>query len=131
MTPVILRAIICVARHDVAKWLFFGYAALTVVAYVVTFVSNTLVFRLVARHISVVQCLHDRTRLLETKQVALATCAQAVLPLVCQVPAFLTLSSALLLVEPITHGNVIVITQLWLAASPLFDALITLFVIKQ
>lgn len=38
-----------------------------------------------ARHISVVECLHDRTRLLETKQVALACCAQAILPLVCQV----------------------------------------------
>ena len=46
-------------------------------------------------------------------------------------PAFLTLSSILLLVQPLTNGKVIVVTQLWLAASPFFDALITLFVIKQ
>ncbi|KAI6188736.1 hypothetical protein M3Y98_00386300 [Aphelenchoides besseyi] len=46
-------------------------------------------------------------------------------------PAFLFLSSALLLVQPITHENVIVTTQLCLATSPLFDALISLFVIKQ
>ncbi|KAI6177495.1 hypothetical protein M3Y97_00913800 [Aphelenchoides bicaudatus] len=131
LLPVVLLCIICVARHDIAKWLFFGYAVLTVIAHVVTFVANTMVFRMVARHISVVQCLHDRVRLLETKQVALATCAQAVLPLICQIPAFLTLSSALLLVRPLTNANLIFITQLWLAASPLFDGLITLFVIKQ
>lgn len=84
-----------------------------------------------AKHISVVECLHDRTRLLETKQVAFATCAQAILPLICQIPAFLTLSSALLLVRPLTNATLIFITQLWLAANPLFDGLITLFVIKQ
>ncbi|KAE9550370.1 hypothetical protein FO519_006411 [Halicephalobus sp. NKZ332] len=131
MTPMALLAVICVARHDIGKWLFFGYAVLTFLAYVVTFVSNFVVFRIVAKHIPVVQCLHDKTRLLETRQVAIATFSQAMVPLVCQVPAFLTLSSALLLVEPVTNGNVIVITQLWLAASPLFDGLITLFVIKQ
>ncbi|KAI6188851.1 hypothetical protein M3Y98_00398900 [Aphelenchoides besseyi] len=86
---------------------------------------------MVALHISVVQSLHDRTRLLETRQIALATLIQALVPLLCQVPAFLFLSSALLLVQPITHENVIVTTQLCLATSPLFDALISLFVIKQ
>ncbi|CAD5222347.1 unnamed protein product [Bursaphelenchus xylophilus] len=131
LLPVILLIVISNAHHDIARWLFFAYASLTVVAHVVTFVSNFLVFWLVANHIKVVQCLHDRTRLLETRQVALATLAQAVVPMICQVPAFLALSSALLLIEPITHQNVIVITQLWLTASPLLDSLITLFVIKQ
>uniref|UniRef100_A0AC34RIL6 G-protein coupled receptors family 1 profile domain-containing protein n=1 Tax=Panagrolaimus sp. JU765 TaxID=591449 RepID=A0AC34RIL6_9BILA len=130
-SPVALLAIICIARHDVGKWLFFSYAVLTFSAYVVTFVSNSIVFRIVAKHIPVVQSLHDKTRLLETRQVAAATLAQALVPIVCQVPAFLTLSAALLLVEPVTDANVIVVTQLWLAASPLFDGLITLFVIKQ
>ncbi|KAI6239122.1 Phospholipid/glycerol acyltransferase domain-containing protein [Aphelenchoides fujianensis] len=129
--PLLLLTVICVARHDVAKWLFFFYAGSTVLAHLITFASNFMVFRMVARHIRVVQCLHDRTRLLETRQVAWATLLQAVIPLVCQVPAFLFLSSALLLVEPITHGNVIVLTQLSLAASPLLDGLISLFVIKQ
>uniref|UniRef100_A0AC34GQQ2 G-protein coupled receptors family 1 profile domain-containing protein n=1 Tax=Panagrolaimus sp. ES5 TaxID=591445 RepID=A0AC34GQQ2_9BILA len=131
MAPIVLLVVICLSRHDTGRWLFFVYAFLTFAAYVVTFVSNIVVFRIVAKHIHVVQCLHDKTRLLETRQVALATLAQAVVPLVCQVPAFLTLSSALLLVEPLTDGNVIVITQLWLAASPMFDGFITLFVIKQ
>ncbi|CAD5216454.1 unnamed protein product [Bursaphelenchus okinawaensis] len=131
LLPVILLVVICTAHHDIARRLFFAYASLTVIAHGVTFVSNFLVFWLVANHIKVVECLHDRTRLLETRQVAVATLAQAVVPLICQVPAFLALSSALLLIEPITHQNVIVITQLWLSASPLLDSLITLFVIKQ
>ncbi|KAI6218449.1 hypothetical protein M3Y95_01165400 [Aphelenchoides besseyi] len=131
LIPLFLLTVISFARHDVAKWLFFAFALLTVFAHVVTFVSNILVFRMVALHISVVQSLHDRTRLLETRQIALATLIQALVPLLCQVPAFLFLSSALLLVQPITHENVIVTTQLCLAASPLFDALISLFVIKQ
>lgn len=85
MIPISLLAVICVARHDVAKTLFFGYAFLTFAAYAVTFVSNSVVFRIVANHIRVVQSLQDRTRLLETRQVAIATLAQAVVPLVCQV----------------------------------------------
>ena len=85
MMPIALLAVICVARHDIAKWLFFVYAFLTFAAYLVTFVSNSLVFRIVANHIRVVQSLHDRTRLLETRQVAIATLAQAIVPLVCQV----------------------------------------------
>lgn len=80
-----LLAVICVARHDVGKWLFFGYAVLTFLAYVVTFVSNFVVFRIVAKHIPIVQSLHDKTRLLETRQVAIATFSQAMVPLVCQV----------------------------------------------
>uniref|UniRef100_A0A915CZX5 G protein-coupled receptor n=1 Tax=Ditylenchus dipsaci TaxID=166011 RepID=A0A915CZX5_9BILA len=131
MLPVVLLGVICISHHDIARYLFIGYAALTVLAYVLTFFLNFLVFRLVAQHIQVVECLHDRTRLLETKQVALSTLAQALVPLVCQVPAFLSLSSALLLMEPLNNENLIVITQLWLGASPLFDALITIFVIRQ
>lgn len=128
MMPVALLAIIVTARHDIARLLFFIYTFLTFGAYVVTFVSNSLVFRIVASHIRVVQSLHDRNRLLETRQVAIATLAQAVVPLVCQVPAFLTLSSALALIQPMYEldEKVIFITQLWLAASPLFDALITM-----
>lgn len=122
MLPVFLLCVICITRHDVAKWLFFGYAILTVFAHVVTFFANIMVFRMVsysetvfcllefdynnclilqvARHISVVQCLHDRTRLLETKQVALATCAQAILPLVCQVIYIPTNSNNCLFLGP-------------------------------
>uniref|UniRef100_A0A7E4UWA7 G_PROTEIN_RECEP_F1_2 domain-containing protein n=1 Tax=Panagrellus redivivus TaxID=6233 RepID=A0A7E4UWA7_PANRE len=131
MAPIILLVIICTSRHDVGRWLFFAYAFLTVSAYIVTFVSNIVVFRIVSKHVRVVRCLHDKARLLETRQVAVATLAQAVVPLICQVPAFLTLSSALLLVEPFLDGRTIVLTQLVLAASPLFDGLITVFVIKQ
>ncbi|KAI6188381.1 hypothetical protein M3Y98_00348700 [Aphelenchoides besseyi] len=126
LIPLFLLTIISFARHDVVKWLFFGFALLTVFAHMVTFVSNILVFRMVALHISFVQSLHDHTRLLRTRQIALVTLIQALVPLLCQVPAFLFLSSALLLVQPITHENVIVTTQF-----PLFDALISLFVIKQ
>jgi hypothetical protein len=68
--------------------------------------------------------------LIETKQVAMATLAQALIPLACQVPAFLALSSALLL-RPIIGAHLTIVTQIWLAASPLFDALITIAVIKQ
>lgn len=85
MLPVVLLCIICMAKHSIAQYLFFGYALLTILAHIVTFISNSLVFRMVAKHIAVVQCLHDRTRLLETKQVASATFIQAILPLVCQV----------------------------------------------
>ena len=47
-----------------------------------------------------------------------------------QVPAFLTLSSALLLVRPLSSTTLIWLTQLWLAASPLLDSLVTVLVIK-
>ncbi|RCN36921.1 hypothetical protein ANCCAN_17184 [Ancylostoma caninum] len=114
-----------------ARWLYFTYAGLTVLSYVVAFLSNYVVFRVVARHIRVVQNLRDHVRLLETRQIALATFAQAIVPLICQVPAFLALSSIILLTEPITNGTVIAITQLGLAANPLLDALITIIVIKQ
>ncbi|TMS37330.1 hypothetical protein L596_004283 [Steinernema carpocapsae] len=130
--PLAILGAICIAPSPTPqRWLFYLYAILTFGAYLVAFVSNSMVFRIVANHIQVVQCLHDRTRLIETRQVAFATLAQALIPLVCQVPAFLTLSSALLLIEPLSDGKFIVLTQLWLAASPFFDALITLFVIKQ
>ncbi|KAI1725622.1 hypothetical protein DdX_02290 [Ditylenchus destructor] len=129
--PVGLLTAICIAHHDVAKCLFMVYAFVTTIAYILTFLLNFLVFRIVARHIHIVQCLLDRTRLLETKQVALSTLAQALVPLVCQVPAFLSLSSAILMMEPWTNGDVIVVTQLWLGISPLLDALITIFIIKE
>lgn len=83
--PVGLLTAICIAHHDVAKCLFMVYAFVTTIAYILTFLLNFLVFRIVARHIHIVQCLLDRTRLLETKQVALSTLAQALVPLVCQV----------------------------------------------
>ncbi|KAK0397753.1 hypothetical protein QR680_002253 [Steinernema hermaphroditum] len=129
--PIAILVAICIAPLAPGRYLFYLYAILTFAAYLVAFVSNSMVFLIVKSHISVVQCLHDRTRLIETKQVAFATLAQALIPLVCQVPAFLTLSSALLLIDPFSDGTVIVVTQLWLAASPFFDALITLFVIKR
>ncbi|CAB3400596.1 unnamed protein product [Caenorhabditis bovis] len=129
--PVAILYIICVADHDVAKSMFYLFAAITIFAYFISFATNYMVFRVVARHIEVVQNLRDQVRLLETRQVAIATLAQALIPLLCQVPAFLTLSSILLLSEPITNGHVIYITQLWLALSPLLDAIITILVIKQ
>ncbi len=110
--------------------LLYAYAILTCAAYLLVFVCNSLVFRRVAQHIGVVECLSDRSRLIETKQVAMATLAQALIPLACQVPAFLALSSALLL-RPIIGAHLTIVTQIWLAASPLFDALITIAVIKQ
>ncbi|CAJ0583469.1 unnamed protein product, partial [Mesorhabditis spiculigera] len=131
LAPVSLLVVMCFANQQLARWLFFCYAIVTVAAYLIAFISNTMVFRIVARHIRVVQSLRDASRLLETRQIAIATLAQALVPLVCQVPAFLTLSSSLLHVEPVTTSEVIVLTQLWLAASPLFDALITIGVIKQ
>ena len=88
MMPVLLLAVICTAHHDVARYLFIAYALLTVSAYMLTFLLNSLVFRIVARHIHVVECLRDKTRLLETKQVAVSTLAQALVPLVCQVGPF-------------------------------------------
>lgn len=51
MLPVFLLAVICFARHDVAKWLFFAYAILTVLAHILTFVSNSLVFRMVSLYV--------------------------------------------------------------------------------
>jgi hypothetical protein len=48
MFPVILLIVICISKHHVAKWLFFGYAALTVLAHVVTFICNAMVFRMVS-----------------------------------------------------------------------------------
>uniref|UniRef100_A0A1I7SZT2 G_PROTEIN_RECEP_F1_2 domain-containing protein n=1 Tax=Caenorhabditis tropicalis TaxID=1561998 RepID=A0A1I7SZT2_9PELO len=123
--------LICVVEHDVAKVLFYIFAFITTFAYFVAFTTNYMVFRVVAKHIKVVENLRDQARLLETRQVAIATLAQAIIPLFCQVPAFLTLSSVLLLSEPITNGHVIFITQLWLALSPFLDAVITIIVIKQ
>lgn len=85
MIPIALLAIICTSRHDIARVLFMIYAFLTFIAYLATFVSNSLVFRLVASHIKVVQLLHDKKKLLETRQVAIAALTQAIVPLVCQV----------------------------------------------
>ncbi|CCD69982.1 G_PROTEIN_RECEP_F1_2 domain-containing protein [Caenorhabditis elegans] len=129
--PVCILYLICVVEHDVAKVLFYIFAFITTLAYFVAFTTNYMVFRVVAKHIQVVENLHDQARLLETRQVAIATLAQAIIPLFCQVPAFLTLSSVLLLSEPITNGHVIITTQLWLALSPFLDAVITIIVIKQ
>ncbi|CAI4223946.1 unnamed protein product [Auanema sp. JU1783] len=129
--PVTLLYIISLQDYNSARITFIFYGFITVVAYVIAFVSNYMVFQIVARHIHVVQNLQDEARLLETRQVAFATLAQAIVPLICQVPAFLTLSSAILLTEPITNSTIITITQLWLASSPLLDALITAVVIKQ
>ncbi|EYC20036.1 hypothetical protein Y032_0023g836 [Ancylostoma ceylanicum] len=128
---VISLQMIMTVDQENARLLYFTYAGFTVLSYIVAFLSNYVVFRVVARHIRVVQNLRDHVRLLETRQIALATFAQAIVPLICQVPAFLTLSSIILLTEPITNGTVIAITQLGLAANPLLDALITIIVIKQ
>uniref|UniRef100_A0A914USY0 G protein-coupled receptor n=1 Tax=Plectus sambesii TaxID=2011161 RepID=A0A914USY0_9BILA len=115
-------------RPNHTYWLI-AHAAVTILAYLLTFVCNTLVFRKVARHIAVVGCLQHRSRLLETRQVAIATLAQAIVPLFCQVPAFLALASALVL-DPLISAEMAFVTQLWLAANPLFDALITICVIR-
>ncbi|CAJ0609140.1 unnamed protein product [Cylicocyclus nassatus] len=131
LAPIALLFMILAVDQDQSKLLYFTYAGLTVLSYIVAFLSNYMVFRIVARHILVVQNLRDHVRLLETRQIALATFAQAIVPLICQVPAFLTLSSIVLLTEPMTNGIVITITQLGLAANPLLDALITIIVIKQ
>ncbi|CAD6188865.1 unnamed protein product [Caenorhabditis auriculariae] len=131
MLPVSLLYLICLVGPDLARLLFYMFATITVAAYIVAFATNYIVFRIVARHIRVVQNLRDQARLLETRQIAIATLGQAFIPLVCQVPAFLTLSSVLLLSEPITNGHVSSIIQLWLANSPLLDAIITILVIKQ
>ncbi|PIC15172.1 hypothetical protein B9Z55_022251 [Caenorhabditis nigoni] len=131
LLPIGILYLICVVDHDLAKFLFYCFASITTFAYFVAFTTNYMVFRVVAKHIKVVENLHDQARLLETRQVAIATLAQAIIPLFCQVPAFLTLSSVLLLSEPLTNGHVIIITQLWLALSPFLDAVITILVIKQ
>ncbi|ETN70183.1 hypothetical protein NECAME_05004 [Necator americanus] len=123
--------LIMIVDDEHAKWLYFIYIGFTVLSYIVAFLSNYIVFRTVARHIRVIQNLRDHVRLLETRQIALATFAQAIIPLISQVPAFLTLSSIMLLTEPTTNRTVIAITQLGLAANPLLDALITIIVIKQ
>ncbi|VDM74315.1 unnamed protein product [Strongylus vulgaris] len=79
----ISQMIMTVGRQERARWLYF-YAGLTVLSYIVAFLSNYMVFRIVARHIRVVQNLRDHVRLLETRQIALATFAQAIVPLICQ-----------------------------------------------
>ncbi|CAI5455025.1 unnamed protein product [Caenorhabditis angaria] len=129
--PVALLYVICVVEHDVAKPLFYMFTIITALAYFVAFATNYMVFRVVAKHIRVVQNLRDQARLLETRQVAIATLAQAFIPLVCQVPAFLSLSSVLLLSEPMSNEYIFMMTQVWLALSPLIDAVITILVIKQ
>ena len=68
--------------------------------------------------------------LIETRQIASATLAQAMVPLF-QLPAFLTFSSALLHVEPLPHDQLAVLWQLCLAFSPLLNALITIACVKQ
>ncbi|PAV88205.1 hypothetical protein WR25_05225 isoform B [Diploscapter pachys] len=83
--PVSVLYLICQVDHDTARWLFYGYAILTVIAYLLAFSTNYMVFQIVARHICIVQNLRDQNRLLETRQVALATLGQALIPLVCQV----------------------------------------------
>uniref|UniRef100_A0A1I7WUG9 G_PROTEIN_RECEP_F1_2 domain-containing protein n=1 Tax=Heterorhabditis bacteriophora TaxID=37862 RepID=A0A1I7WUG9_HETBA len=82
--PISVLYVICVVDHDLARWLFYLYAVITVVSYLIAFTSNYMVFRIVARHICVVQNLRDQARLLETRQIAVATLAQAFVPLVCQ-----------------------------------------------
>ncbi|KAL6724438.1 hypothetical protein Aduo_019329 [Ancylostoma duodenale] len=110
------------------RWLNFAYTGLTILSYIVAFLLNYIVFRIVARHIRVVQNLRDHVRLLETRQIALATFAQAIIPLICQVPAFL---SWFTMRKPMTSWTVTAIAQLGVAANPLLDALITITVIKQ
>ncbi|RCN36923.1 hypothetical protein ANCCAN_17186 [Ancylostoma caninum] len=121
------------------RWLNSAYTGLTILSYIVAFLLNYIVFRIVARHIRVVQNLRDHARLLETRQIALATFAQAIIPLICQVsfirirqklyvPAFL---SWFTMRKPMTSWTVTAIAQLGVAANPLLDALITIIVIKQ
>ncbi|CAL2052817.1 unnamed protein product [Caenorhabditis brenneri] len=129
--PIGILYLICILEHDIAKLLFYLFAFITTFAYFLAFATNYMVFRVVSKHVKVVENLRDKVRLLETRQIAIATFAQAIIPLFCQVPAFLTLSSVLLLSEPVTNGQVIIITQLWLALSPFLDAIITIIVIKQ
>lgn len=72
--PVVLLVILAdpwsLWRPHPTYWLA-AYAAVTILAYLVTFVCNAMVFRKVARHIAVVECLQHRSRLLETRQVKL------------------------------------------------------------
>lgn len=152
-----LLQIICIVDHDVARWLFYLYALLTVVAYIIAFASNWLVFRIVCRS-------RDKHRLNPPSSSSYPSRAESQRPCsavrnsascsshtgssfrpsslsgigkskpkhaLFQVPAFLTLSSNLLIIKPITNENVIDITQLWLASSPMLDAFITILVIKQ
>ncbi|CAP20737.2 Protein CBG24032 [Caenorhabditis briggsae] len=100
LLPIGILYLICVVDHDLAKILFYCFAFITTFAYFVAFTTNYMVFRVVgesvfsselflcfipAKHIKVVENLHDQARLLETRQVAIATLAQAIIPLFCQV----------------------------------------------
>ncbi|CAB3400597.1 unnamed protein product [Caenorhabditis bovis] len=128
LVPISLSRVLALSNTKLYKTFFDGHKSLL---FCILLDSLPVAILYVTRHIEVVQNLRDQVRLLETRQVAIATLAQALIPLLCQVPAFLTLSSILLLSEPITNGHVIYITQLWLALSPLLDAIITILVIKQ
>ncbi|VDM62833.1 unnamed protein product [Angiostrongylus costaricensis] len=67
-------------------------------------------------------------RLLETRQIALATFTQVIVPLICQV-RYLFFSC--LASDPISNGTVTATTQIGLAANPLLYSLITVTIIKQ
>ncbi|PAV91591.1 hypothetical protein WR25_20754 [Diploscapter pachys] len=45
--PVSVLYLICQVDHDTARWLFYGYAILTVIAYLLAFSTNYMVFQIV------------------------------------------------------------------------------------
>uniref|UniRef100_A0A8R1E2R2 Uncharacterized protein n=1 Tax=Caenorhabditis japonica TaxID=281687 RepID=A0A8R1E2R2_CAEJA len=82
--PVGILYLICIVNHEVAKALFYAFATITILAYLIAYTTNYMVFRIVAKHIKVVENLKYQARLIETRQVAIATLAQAIIPLICQ-----------------------------------------------
>jgi hypothetical protein len=60
-----------------------------VTSLLIVFVCNMALFRYISRHVQVVASLENRRRLLETRQLARATCIQAITPLCIQLPTFI------------------------------------------
>uniref|UniRef100_A0A914W040 G-protein coupled receptors family 1 profile domain-containing protein n=1 Tax=Plectus sambesii TaxID=2011161 RepID=A0A914W040_9BILA len=106
-----------------------------VLALLIVLACNVAIFVFVSRHMALVASLENRKRLMETKQLARATCIQAVSPLLMQLPPLLGIYS-LLATGKDTNGGHSFYWELanifWLIIlfNPFVDGLVTLFIVR-
>uniref|UniRef100_A0A914W3D5 G protein-coupled receptor n=1 Tax=Plectus sambesii TaxID=2011161 RepID=A0A914W3D5_9BILA len=104
-------------------------------ALLIALAYNVAIFVYLSRHMAIVASLKNRKRLMETKQLARATCIQAVSPLLMQLPPVLGIYS-LLTTDTDTKGGQSFHWELanifWLIIlfNPFVDGLVTLFIVR-